>query len=273
MEIDLLIAVATPMEIDPFLALSKVVHRRTMPGNIPLITACINDIKFQVIITGPGMVNTALALGCYLGHHHPPLIIQTGIAGFFHGKGLSMGGVGIATAEINIHCGVENPEQCFPLLPLPFSLTGTPMEGSDGQLAMHPGLVNTARMHITQQFLSGRVLPGINPLKASYPRKCPVISGPFITVSTITASKPTATRLSRAYTPVMESMEGMAAAHTACRYDVPFLEIRCASNPVGVRDKKAWDIPLAVEGIAMALAALFDSGEPFWTQITPPDPI
>jgi len=269
---DLLIAVATPMEVAPFLALSTVTHRRTMPGEIPVITARLGPIRFQVIITGPGMVNTALALGSHLGHHRPQLIIQTGIAGFFHEKGLSMGGIGLATAETNIHCGVENPEQGGHLHPLPFSLTGTPMEGSDGQLAMHPGLIDTARRQITQRFFSGRVLPGINPLKMSYPPACPVVTGPFITVSTITARQTTVARLSRTYTPVMEAMEGMAAAQVACRYGVPFLEIRSGSNPVGTRNKADWDIPLAVKRIAMSLAALFDSGEPFWTHITPRNP-
>jgi len=266
---DLLIAVATPMEIAPFLALSTREDQERLPGGIPVITARLATIRFQVIITGPGMVNTALALGNHMGHHRPRLLIQTGIAGFFHGRGLSMGGIGLATAETNIHCGVENPGQGFPLHPLPFSLTGTPLEGSDGQLAMHPGLINRARTQITERFLSGTLLPGINPMGISYPPACPVVSGPFITVSTITAAQATVTQLSRAYTPIMEAMEGMAAAQVACRYGVPFLEIRTGSNPVGTRNKTAWNIPLAVERISMALATLFDKGDAFWTPITP----
>ena len=269
---DLLIAVATPMEIAPFLTLSTITHRRTMPGGITVVTAQRGAFRFQVIITGPGMVNTALALGSHLGHHRPGLIIQTGIAGFFHEQGLSMGGIGLATAETDIHSGVENLEQGGQLLPLPFALTGTPMEGSDGQLAMHPGLINMARTQIAQRFLSGRVLPGINPQKISYPPACPVVTGPFITVSTITARKTTIARLARTYTPIMEAMEGMAAAQVAGRHGVPFLEIRSGSNPVGTRNKADWNIPLAVKRIAMALAALFDSGEPFWTHTTPRNP-
>jgi len=271
MRSDLLIAVATPIEIAPFLALSTLEDQQTMPGGILVITARLAATRFQVIITGPGMVNTALALGSYMGHHRPRLLIQTGIAGFFHGKGLATGGIGLATAEINIHCGVENPDQGVPLYPLPFSLTGAPMEGSDGQLAMHPELIKTSQTQITEQFLSGRILPGINPSKISYPPDCPVVASPFITVSTITAAQATVTRLSRAYRPVMEAMEGMAAAQVACRYGVPFLEIRSGSNPVGTRSKTAWNIPLAVARISMALAALFDGGGSFCTHITPRD--
>jgi hypothetical protein len=46
----------------------------------------------------------------------------------------------------------------------------------------------------------------------------------------------------------------------ACRYGLPFLEIRSGSNPVGLRDKNGWDIPLAVTHLSMALAAIFDRG-------------
>lgn len=233
-----------------------------------MVTAQRGLFRFQVIITRPGMVNTALALGCYLGHHHPRLIIQTGIAGFFPDKGVAMGGIGIATAEINIHCGVELPNQERPLLSLPFPLTGSPMEGSDGQLAMHPEVVSTAFSHICHGFSSSLMVPDIS-ANRFYPRDCPVVTGPFITVSTLTATQSTVNDLARAYTPVMEAMEGMAAAQAACRYGIPFLEIRCASNPVGTRNKADWNIPLAVKGIARALVALFDSGDPFWTHTTP----
>ncbi len=312
---DLLIVVATPMEIAPFLALCTVGDHRKTPGGTSVITARFKAMTFKVIVTGPGMVNTAMALGSHLAYHRPRLIIQTGIAGFFKGTGLCMGGIGIATAEIDIHCGVEKAaEGAHGLYPLPFSLTGSPMEGRDGQVAMHPGLVRTARTVITDAFSSHHPLPGrwkaappashaipfssahsapgtnilnngtsngVNlashhPLPAPpsgrpcHPRACPVVSGPFITVSTLTALPETVTRLAQAHTPVMEAMEGMAAAQVACRYEVPFLEIRSGSNPVGIRDRNAWDIPLAVGQLSMALAALFDKGGALCTQIPPP---
>lgn len=257
---DVLIAVATPMEIAPFLTLCTVTEERRDHGGVSIITARFTDKTFKVILTGPGMVNTAMALGSYLAHHRPGLIIQAGIAGFFNNKGLAMGGIGIATAETCIHNGVETMDDTHGLTPLPFSLTGTPMEAGDGQVAMHPGLVQSVQKTITEAFSSGRPLPVKNALTSCYPRCCPVVSGPFITVSTITASQKTVARLEQTHTPVMEAMEGMASAQVACRYGVSFLEIRSGSNPVGLRNKSAWDIPLAVTHLSMALAALFDRG-------------
>jgi futalosine hydrolase len=64
-----------------------------------------------------------------------------------------------------------------------------------------------------------------------------VEKGPFVTVSAITGSFEKAAALSAAFSPVMESMEGAAAAHVAALYQVPMVEIRAASNRVGDRDK------------------------------------
>ncbi len=50
-------------------------------------------------------------------------------------------------------------------------------------------------------------------------------------------------------------MEGSAAAHLAIHYNIPFLEIRSASNMVGKRDKAAWNLALAFERAAMAVFA------------------
>ncbi len=255
---DVLIAVATPMEISPLLTLCSEMEKTRDHGGVSMITARFNTRTFKVIITGPGIVNTAMALGSHLACHRPGLIIQAGIAGFFNSVGLTMGGIGIATAEICIHTGVESTDVTHGLTPLPFSLTGSPMEANDGQVAMHPELTKSARTIITEAFSSGRPVPGKNTFKSYYPTSCPVVSGPFITVSTITASQKTVARLEQIHTPVMESMEGMASAQVACRYGVPFLEIRSGSNPVGLRDKNCWDIPLAATHLSMALAAIFD---------------
>jgi futalosine hydrolase len=38
-------------------------------------------------------------------------------------------------------------------------------------------------------------------------------------------------------------------------HDVPFGEIRAVSNPVGPRDRDAWQIPLALTALGRAVAA------------------
>ena len=172
-----LITVATSMEIAPFLEQIKGVHGHTLLPGVKVFTGCLYKRKLQVLITGPGMVNTAMALGAFLLQHRPGLIIQTGIAGFFPDQGLGPGDLAIATAQMDIHSRVESANTVDTVgtvhHPLPFALCTAPMVGSDGQLAMHPGLVSA-----TQTLLSRAMAPGA----------APVVTGPFITVSTLTTA-------------------------------------------------------------------------------------
>jgi futalosine hydrolase len=77
--------------------------------------------------------------------------------------------------------------------------------------------------------------------------------GPFITVSTITASDGRARALFNNFDSIVEQMEGSAAAHVSALYNIPFLEIRGISNFVGYRDKKSWNVPLACQNCSNAL--------------------
>jgi futalosine hydrolase len=83
-----------------------------------------------------------------------------------------------------------------------------------------------------------------------------VAKGRFITVSAITSSQIMASRIYSAFSsPLMEAMEGAAAAHIAALYKIPIIEIRAASNFVGERDKTKWEINKAVRHIAEMLTA------------------
>jgi futalosine hydrolase len=90
-------------------------------------------------------------------------------------------------------------------------------------------------------------------------QKIRVFKGPFITVSTITATDSRAHMLCTAFNPVMESMEGSSAAQVAMHYGIPFLEIRSASNRVGKRDRSSWDLPLAFRNNARAVIHLVNN--------------
>jgi futalosine hydrolase len=54
-------------------------------------------------------------------------------------------------------------------------------------------------------------------------------------------------------------MEGFGVATAAARAGVPFVEVRAVSNPVGPRDRSAWQITealAALERVGAALATL-----------------
>ena len=48
-------------------------------------------------------------------------------------------------------------------------------------------------------------------------------------------------------------MEGSAAAHIAIFYNIPFIEIRSASNFAGKRDLDSWDLNLAFKNASTAV--------------------
>jgi futalosine hydrolase len=195
----------------------------------------------RAIITGPGSVNTVQSLSAAIETVRPSLIIQTGCAGAFRKSGLNIGDIGIATEEIDIQLGIEAEDHRRPLNELPFSTIKSDKIDIKNRYPLDAVLVNRA----------------LETLKRAFEEKSvQVVTGPFITVSTITATETRAEDIYKHYRPCMEGMEGAGAAHLAIHYDIPFLEIRSASNFVGKRDRESWNLPLAFERGALAVLNL-----------------
>ncbi len=78
-----------------------------------------------------------------------------------------------------------------------------------------------------------------------------------VSVQTVSGGTASIARL-QPYAPDVESMEG-AAFHYGCLVEkVPFLQLRCISNYVEVRDKSKWNIPLAVKHLNEALISVVE---------------
>lgn len=238
------------------------------------------DQSRDLVISGPGVCNAARALTACLERFSPAFILHTGIAGVFDGKGLNPGDAAVAVTDTYIHAGVDrcrpgstdhmadtDPEIMQSRMDHTVSKTsrGHP-EGPD--LLFGPGPLScaygyqmpldplpfdlVAGQKMTRQgiYTLDTYLAGSSKDLLARSLGCRVIQGPFITVSSITGSYEKAAALSQAFSPVMESMEGAAAAHVAALYQVPMVEIRAASNRVGERDKIRWDIKTAVQTVA-----------------------
>ncbi|MER0245661.1 futalosine hydrolase, partial [Streptomyces sp. HSW2009] len=83
------------------------------------------------------------------------------------------------------------------------------------------------------------------------------LSGPVLTVSTVTGSAARASELTTRHPRALaEAMEGFGVAEAAAGYRVPTLEVRTVSNPVGPRDRAAWQIGAALDALAGAFTAL-----------------
>ena len=215
---------------------------RSIVGRRHLFSGFIFGKAVQLLVTGPGLLNAAQSLTAGIEHTRPGLIIQTGCAGVFRQSGLEIGDIGIATAETDVHLGIEAASGELPE-DLPFPL----MTQGDREIRnVYPLDTEKSR---AAEFL----------LQKMFEKNCRVKKGPFVTVSTITASDWRADTVYRKHSPVMENMEGAAAAYLGLFYGIPCIEIRSASNYTGKRDRENWNLKLAFERCADAVLSLLSA--------------
>jgi futalosine hydrolase len=234
---------ATHREIDPFLNSLHGIRQQEV-GKRPMLSGFYGKQQLHTIISNPGLVNAVQALAVILERIRPSLIIQTGCAGAFKQSGLNIGDIGLATEEIDIHLGLEADAPNQPLRPLPFPVLKANQKEFTNQYPLDRRWTEAAFKILAQRFSQAGNA---------------VIKGPFLTVSTITASDEQAAHLYNNYHACMEQMEGSGTAHLALLYNIPCIEIRCASNWVGNRNLNQWDIPRAASNVAKALLAFFEN--------------
>ena len=237
---DVLITAAVAGEIGPLLDQVRFPVEQSI-GRRSLIRGFLNDIPLRLVVSGPGLVNTAQALTAVIESGRPALVIQTGCAGAFRTDGRAIGDIGLAVEEIDAQLGLEAADDGISPEPLPF-----PMVTTDGVRFANRYPLNASLVDAAVNTLNNR-LP---------PKSRGVFKGTFLTVSTITTTDRRADRLYRRFSACMESMEGSAGAHVALHYGIPFLEVRAASNFVGRRDRKSWDLDLAFDRAARAVSTL-----------------
>ncbi|TWI71200.1 futalosine hydrolase [Desulfobotulus alkaliphilus] len=193
-------------------------------SGIPLTLGFAGKRRVYILVSGPGVFNTAAKLGAVLPSLQPEWILQAGCGGMYPESGLSMGDIVLAASERDLHTGLESKSAIPSPLPFPLMENGP---GIPGYYDADTGLLHGALSLFAKK--EGRMLP----------------HGPFITVSTVTASKETAASIGRETGGLVENMEGAAAFHTAALFGIPIFEIRSISNPVGSRKSEDWDLETA----------------------------
>jgi len=228
-------------------------------GRRRVVRGAIHGIPVRLMATGPGMANTVQALTAALERVPPCLILQTGCAGAFRESGLGIGDVGVASEEIDAHLGLEPPCSGDPPAVLPFSVMNVNGVAVKNR---YPLSRRWARAALTALGRASAVLSSTTQGAAAVK----VVRGPFLTVSTITATDLGARRHYRHHRACMEAMEGAGAAHAACHYGIPLLEVRAASNIVGRRNRGAWDLDLAFRRSAWAVLAILNHYKRFFLE-------
>jgi futalosine hydrolase len=182
--------------------------------------AVIDAVVVEVGGVGSAAVAATTARVLALGRFDAAL--SAGIGGGF---GVPVGGCAVATTSVAADLGADSPAGFLDLDQLGF---GT------GVLDADPGLVAA--------------------MTAALPH---ATAGPILTVSTATGTADGARELrTRHPDAVAEAMEGFGVATAATQVGLPFGELRAISNPVGPRDRAAWRIGDALDGLSEAFASL-----------------
>jgi futalosine hydrolase len=175
-------------------------------------------------------------------------------------------GVGVAASVFDVPVSGATGDSfysCYPNEPLPFDLVPNHPMSRHGHFSFDDTMVEQSCLIIETGIKNNltKVKSSAEEDDDEKENNFRVIKGDFITVSTITATLEHAQHLFKAFNhPCMESMEGAASAHIAALYNIPFIEVRAASNAVGVRNKSQWNIPLACQRASFAVKSLLENG-------------
>ncbi|MGV9815305.1 futalosine hydrolase [Streptomyces cellulosae] len=218
-------ATAVPAERDAVAeAFPGPVRERRLPG---AVVHCVTG--------GPGLLaagvgpaaaaaSTAAALTAAALEGRPyGLVVCAGIGGGFV-PDAPLGSLVVADAITAADLGAETPDGFLPVTELGF---GTVTHHPPASLAEAVAAASGAR------------------------------TGTVLTVSTVTGTAARADAL-RARHPraLAEGMEGFGVAEAAAAQDVPVLEVRAVSNPVGPRDRAAWRIGDALAALTEGFGKL-----------------
>jgi futalosine hydrolase len=181
----------------------------------------------QVVVEPVGVGPAAAAAGTarLLATGHYRAVISAGIAGGFPGRA-PVGATVLGVRSIAADLGAESPDGFLAIEELGFG---------SSLLAADPPLLKN--------------------LTAALPT---AITGDVLTLATVTGTTPTADALAARFPhAVAEAMEGFGVATAAAGANVPFLELRTISNPIGPRDRAAWRLKEAFTALSTASGALW----------------
>jgi futalosine hydrolase len=195
-----LLVAATQNEVQPIISQFELIEEQEL--------FCCD--KFDLLITGVGMVATAFMLGKHLAGRKYRFAINAGVAGSFNHK-INLGEVVNVTKDCFCELGAEDGDLFIPLEEL--------------------GLGESK----------------IKPIESGIKHDLPTVKG--ITVNTIHGNEKSIEVLRTRLNPGVESMEGAAFFYACNHHNLPSIQIRAISNYVEKRNRGNWKISLAIDNL------------------------
>jgi futalosine hydrolase len=213
----ILLVAATEMEIRPLL------EKLATPGlSAPLQ---LGNVELRFLVTGVGMVATALSLGKHLSREID-FALNIGLAGSFH-TGIELGEVVEVGEDRFSELGAEDGDAFIP--------------ASGLGLRIEDAFVNPVYSY--------------NKVLSALPR----VSG--ITVNTVHGNEQSIETVMNRFHPYVESMEGAAFLMACQSLKIPCAQVRAISNYVERRNKERWNIPLALSRLNIKTLEILNAFE------------
>ncbi|MEQ1758042.1 MAG: futalosine hydrolase [Vicinamibacterales bacterium] len=184
--------------------------------------------QIDVLITGVGMVQTAVWCARTLREHPPELALNVGVCGSFNPR-FAPGAVVHVLSDRMSELGAEDGDSFLDIVEL--------------------GLLG----HDEPSFPSGRLENQAPPRAVD---RLPHAHG--ITVNTVHGRESSIQTVVKRWAPDVESMEGAAFMY-ACQVEgVPFAQIRAVSNRVERRNRAGWHMAEAIARLSEEVARVVD---------------
>jgi len=208
----ILIVVATESEADAL---------RMIPGVVKSENCYLfGNLAIDLLVTGVGSVSTSWAMMKWFSSNpRPELAINIGIAGSYSND-IAIGDVVAPVSDCFADSGMETEDGFITL-----------SEAGMGDPFVRGGKIVSDNIYTTV------LLKMLRPVSA-------------VTVNTVTGSADTIRRITGKFNPGIETMEGAAFFYICLRERIPFAALRSISNRVEPRNRKKWDIHLAVSNLS-----------------------
>jgi futalosine hydrolase len=182
------------------------------------------EVDISFVVTGIGILATAVNLSKIIYEQKPDFIIQAGIAGCFDSS-ILLGETVLVEEEFLGDLGVVENGKWKDVFDLELMTPNTSPFKKKGLI--NPAIKQFNNLHL------------------------PTIKA--VTVNQISTDENHIKQLKKKYNPVIETMEG-AALHYFCNiHQIPYLQIRSISNYIGERDKSKWKMKLAIDNLTPTL--------------------
>jgi len=184
------------------------------------------NFEIHPLIAGIGSITTAWAMKQWIIQNgKPDLAINAGIAGSYYDK-YTEGDVLMPVSDCFADAGIEDGEHYM-------TLHEAGLVGAD-EYPYRNGIIYSENEY------SEKLKNILKPVKA-------------ITVNTATGSEITRIKLMNKFNPDIETMEGATFFYICSLEKIPFLALRAISNKVELRNKRNWNIPLALNNLSEKL--------------------